>query len=150
MNNPKNEKDLQNQLGIAYNPYLNKYFNFSLERERFKKKFSSGLINSIWLQFGTDIKLLQREVTFIQKYDKNKNLKFYGSLLIPSKQFISRFKFRPWSGVHIANEYLYSLENFYSYTNDLISFYLDNNITPFIETDFSSSVKFELIYGLFN
>ena len=115
-----------------------------------KKKISTGLINSVWIQFGTDIKLLEREVNFIQHYDKNKNLKLYGSLLIPSKQFIARFKFRPWTGVHIANEYLYSLDNFYSYTKDLISFYLDNNIIPVIETDFSSSVKFELIYGLFN
>ena len=150
MNNLKKEKDLHNQLGIAYNPYLNKYFNFPLERERYEKKISTGLINSVWIQFGTDIKLLEREVNFIQNYDNNKNLKLYGSLLIPSKQFIARFKFRPWSGVHIANEYLYSLDNFYSYTKDLINFYLDNNIIPVIETDFSSSVKFELIYGLFN
>jgi len=150
LNNLKKEKDLHNQLGIAYNPYLNKYFNFSLERERYEKKISTGLINSVWIQFGTDIKLLEREVNFIQNYDNNKNLKLYGSLLIPSKQFIARFKFRPWTGVHIANEYLYSLDNFYSYTKDLISFYLDNNIIPVIETDFSSSVKFELIYGLFN
>ncbi len=150
LNNLKKEKDLHNQLGIAYNPYLNKYFNFSLERERYKQKISTGLINSIWIQFGTDIKLLEREVNFIQNYDNNKTLKLYGSLLIPSKQFIARFKYRPWSGVHIADEYLYSLDNFYSYTKDLISFYLDNNIIPVIETDFSSLVKFESIYGLFN
>tara|TARA_B100000287_G_C20597078_1_gene766545 strand:+ start:642 stop:1430 length:789 start_codon:yes stop_codon:yes gene_type:complete len=148
LNNLKNEKVLYNQLGIAYNPYLNKYFNSSLERERFEKKISTGLINSIWIQFGTDIKLLEKEFNFIQKY--NNNFKFYGSLLIPSKQFIARFKFRPWSGVHIANEYLDSLDNFYSYTKELIKFYLDNNIIPVIETDFSSSTKVELIYSLFN
>ena len=150
LNHLKNEKNLKNKLGISYNPYLNKYFNFSLERDRYKKKLSTGLINSIWIQFGTDIKLLEREVNFIQKYDNNKKLKLYGSLLIPSKQFIARFKFRPWRGVYIANEYLNCLDNFNSYTKELIRFYLDNNIIPVIETDFSSSVKFELIYSLFN
>ncbi len=150
LNYLKTEKDLLNQFGIAYNPYLNKYFNFSLERERYEKKISSGLIKSIWIQYGTDIKELEREVNFLQNNDKNKKLNFYGSLLIPSKQFIARFKFRPWKGVHIADQYLYSLDNFYSYTKKLISFYIDNNIIPVIETDFSSSAKLEVINDLFN
>ena len=33
-------------------------------------------------------------------------------------------------------------------TKDLIDFYLANNITPVIETDFSSSSKLEVIYSL--
>ena len=129
---------------------MKKYFNFSLERDRYEKKISSGLINSIWIQFGTDIKVLEREVDFLKNNDKIKNLKLYGSLLIPSKQFLSRFKLRPWRGVHIADKYLYSLENFYSYTKELINFYLENKIIPVIETDFSSSKKFELINRFFN
>merc|ERR1712023_184964 len=40
----KNEKNLKVKLGIAYNPYLKKYFNFSSERERFERKVSTGLI----------------------------------------------------------------------------------------------------------
>ena len=150
LNNLKNEKDLKNQLGISYNPYLNKYFNFSLERERYEKKLSSGLIKSIWIQYGTDIEVLEREVDFLQNNYKNKKLNFYGSLLIPSKQFIARFKLRPWRGVYIADQYLYSLNKFYSYTKELFSFYIDNNIIPIIETDFYSSDKLELIYRLFN
>ena len=150
LNDLKNEKDLQNQIGIAYNPYLNKYFNFPLERERFEKKLSSGLIKSIWIQYGTDIKVIEREVNFLRNNDKNKTLNFYGSLLIPSKQFIARFKLRPWKGVYIADKYLVSLDKFYSYTKELFTFYIDNNIIPVIETDFYSSDKLELIYRLFN
>ena len=150
LNDLKHEKDFHNQIGIAYNPYLDKYFNIPIERERYEKKISSGLIKSIWIQYGTDIKLLEREVHFLQNKYKNKKLNFYGSLLIPSKQFIARFKLRPWKGVHIDDLYLYSLENFYSYTRELISFYIDKNIIPVIETDFTSSDKLELIYGLFN
>ena len=150
LNDLKEEKDIQNQIGIAYNPYLNKYFNSPFERERVEQKLSSGLIKSIWIQYGTDIKVLEREMNFLHKEDKNKKLKFYGSLLIPSKQFIARFKLRPWKGVHIADQYLYSLDKFYSYTKELFSFYIDNNIMPVIETDFYSSDKLELIYRLFN
>ena len=35
----KKEKNLKVKLGIAYNPYLKKYYNISSERERFEKKF---------------------------------------------------------------------------------------------------------------
>ncbi len=149
LNNLQYEKKLKYKLGIAYNPYLNKYFNFSLERERFEKKISSRLINSIWFQFGTDIKVLESEVNYLQNNDNNKKLSLYGSLLIPSKQFIARFKFRPWKGIHIADQYLNSLQDFNSFIKELICFYLDNNIIPVIETDFLSSKKIELIYRLF-
>ena len=37
--------------------------------------------------------------------------------------------------------YLYALEHFFDFTNDLVCFYKENNITPVIESDFSSSEK---------
>ena len=66
----KKEKNLKVKLGIAYNPYLKKYYNVSSERERLERKISSGLINSIWLQYGTDIKILQNEVNHLKKRTK--------------------------------------------------------------------------------
>ncbi len=143
----KKEENLKVKFGIAYNPYLKKYYNLTHERERYEKKISSGLIKSVWLQFGTDIKELEREVTYIKNGNKNEKLNLYGSLLIPSKQFVSRFNFRPWKGVHISRNYLSSLEDFYSFTNDLVCFYKENNITPIIETEFASSDKLDLIYN---
>jgi len=145
----KEEKNLEVKLGIAYNPYLKKYYKDTLERERFDRKLSSGLINSIWFQYGTDIKVLQNEVTFIKKIVKNEKINLFGSLLIPSKQFVARFKFRPWKGVHISKECLFSMENFYDFTRDLVCFYNNNNITPVIETDFTSSEKLDLVYSFF-
>ena len=56
LNKIKEEKNLNVKLGTAYNPYLKKYFNDTSERERFDKKLSSGLINSIWFQYGTILK----------------------------------------------------------------------------------------------
>ena len=121
----------------------------SSERERFERKISSGLINSIWFQFGTDIKVLQNEVNYLKKTTKYEKLKFFGSLLIPSKQFIARFKFRPWKGVYISEKFLYSINEFHDFTRDLVFFYKSNNITPVIETDFASSEKLNSIYSFF-
>ena len=143
----KKEKDLKVKLGIAYNPYLKEYYNISSERERLERKISTGLIKSIWFQYGTDIKVLQNEVTYLKKIAKNEKLNLFGSLFIPSKQFIARFKFRPWKEVYISEKFLYSLDNFFDFTSDLVSFYKINNITPVIESDFSTSEKLASVYG---
>ena len=142
LNSIKKEKNLKIKVGIAYNPYLKKYYKVSSERERFDRKISSGLINSIWFQYGTDIQVLHNELTYLKNALTNQKLNMFGSLFIPSKQFIARFKFRPWKGVYISENFLYSLESYYAFTRDLISFYKKNNIIPVIETDFSSSEKF--------
>ena len=149
LSNIKKEKILKVKLGIAYNPYLKKHYKISSERERFERKITSGLINSVWFQYGTDIKELQNELAYIKNTTKFEKLKLFGSLLIPSKQFIARFKFRPWKGVYISDKCLYALEDFYSFTKDLVCFYRDNNITPIIETDFASSEKLKSAYSFF-
>ena len=77
----KKEKNLKVKLGIAYNPYLKKYYNISSERERFERKISTGLINSIWFQYGTDIKVLQNELTYLKKIVKDEKLNLFGSYL---------------------------------------------------------------------
>jgi len=126
---------------------LKKYYKISSERERFERKISTGLINSIWFQYGTDIKVLENELNYLKNVAKDENLNLFGSLFIPSSQFISRFKFRPWKEVHISEKFLYSLENFFDFTSDLVSFYKKNNITPIIESDFSSSEKLDSVYS---
>ena len=143
----KKEKNLKVKLGIAYNPYKKKYYKISSERERFERKISTGLINSIWFQYGTDINVLQNEVTYLKNIAKDEKLKLFGSLFIPSRQFIARFKFRPWKEVYISEKCLYALENFFDFTKDLVSFYKINNITPVIESDFSTSEKLNDVYS---
>jgi hypothetical protein len=143
----KKEKNLKVKLGIAYNPYLKKYYKISTERERIERKISSGLINSIWFQYGTDINVLHNEVNYLKKVAHDEKLNLFGSLFIPSKQFIARFKFRPWKEVYISERCLYSLESFFDFTRDLSSFYQQNNITPVIETDFLSRDKLDSVYS---
>ena len=145
----KDIKDIKVKLGVAYNPYLKKYFKMSSERERLDRKISSGLVNSIWFQYGTDIELLQNEINYLKKVGIYEKIDIFGSLMIPSKQFIARFKFRPWKGVYISKRCLFSLENFNDFTRDLVCFYKKNNITPVIETDFASSEKLDSVYSFF-
>ena len=147
LSNLKKERNLNVKLGIAYNPYLKKYYKVYSERERLERKLASGLINSIWFQYGTDINELKNELTYLMSVSKYKKFNLFGSLLIPSKQFLSRFKFRPWKEVHISEKFLYSLEDFYDFTRDLFCFYKNNNITPVIETDCSSSEKLGSVYS---
>ena len=145
----KEEKNLKVKLGIAHNPYLKKYYKDASERESLERKLSSGLINSIWFQYGTDIKVLENELIYLKKATKFEKLKLFGSVLIPSKQFIARFKFRPWKGVHISEDFLNSADDFYDFTIDLVRFYSNNNIIPVIETDFASPKKLENVYSFF-
>jgi len=143
----KKEKELKVKLGTAYNPYLRKYYNIHSERERFERKISTGLINSIWFQYGTDIKVLKNELIYLKNVAKGQEFKLFGSLFIPSKQFIARFKFRPWKEVYISEKCLYSLDSFFDFTSDLVGFYKKNKITPVIESDFSSSKKLDNVYS---
>ena len=88
-----------------------------------------------------------RDRSYLEKIVKDEKLNLFGSLFIPSKQFIARFKFRPWKEVQISEKYLNSLENFYAFTSYLVYFYKKNNITPVIESDFSSSEKLDSVYS---
>ena len=80
----------------------------------------------------------------IAKYHKfiDKEVNIYGSLFIPSRQFLARFKFRPWRGVYLSNKYLNSLEDSSKITKKIIEFYLNNNIIPLVETELSSEKQF--------
>ena len=151
----KKEKHLNINIGTSYNPYLKNYYNNAEERVRLEKKLSSKLTKSIWLQFGTDINLLEKEIDFLKdtiiNNSSNRNdesINIFGSLLIPSLQFISRFKYRPWKGVFISDKYLNSLEKFRAFTKDLIEIYLENNIIPVIETECYSIKQIEEIHSL--
>ena len=116
------------------------------------RKIPSNIPNAHILE--TDLNLLQNEIDFLKrsisyKY-KKENIKIYGSILIPSKQFIARFKFRPWKEVYIGREYLYSLEEFNNFTKDLFCLYINNNIIPVIETEFSKQDLFNNINNFVN
>jgi len=149
-------RDEDIKLGVAYNPYFIKKNDIHLERDNLIKKVNSGLVNSIWLQFGSNLEALNKEIQFIKKIikdqsDPSKNdIKLYGSILVPSKQFLARFKFRPWKGVYLTHDFLNSLEISTSITKEIYNFYSENNIAPLVETDCSAMKQFNEVKNLFH
>ena len=132
-------------IGVAFNPYL-QGFMFEQEIQRLEKKLESGLVRSIWFQFGSDYKLLKSRMQTIKniiskfKYEDSKRsqIKFFGSVLIPSKQFLARFKFRPWKGVYCSDEFLESVDVANEETIKLLQTYKEYEINPVIETNTSN------------
>ena len=149
-------KDEDIKFGVAYNPYFIKNNDISLERNNLIKKINSGLVNSIWLQFGSNVQALEKEIKFIKKNianqtnNFNNQIKIYGSILVPSKQFLARFKFRPWKGVYLSNKYLNSLEESEKITKNILDFYLKNNIVPLVETELSTEKQFANAQNFFD
>ena len=149
-------KDEDIKFGVAYNPYFIKNNDISLERNNLIKKINSGLVNSIWLQFGSNVQALEKEIKFIKKNianqtnNFNNQIKIYGSILVPSKQFLARFKFRPWKGVYLSNKYLNSLEESEKITKNILDFYLKNNIIPLLETELSTEKQFANAQNFFD
>ena len=129
-------------IGVAFNPYLPDVA-FCEEILRLEKKLKSGFVSSIWIQFGTDCKLLKSRLKILSNIisksindnSKISNIMIFGSVLIPSKQFLSRFKFRPWKGVYCSSAFLDSLELANSIVRQLLITYKQHNIIPIIETN---------------
>ena len=131
-------------IGVAFNPYLPGLL-FDDELLRLEKKLQSGLVSSIWIQFGTDYKLLKSRIEILKNIisstmrnnSKISNIIVFGSILIPSKQFLARFKFRPWKGVYCSSEFLESVDLANNLVSQLLLTYKEYNICPIIETNIS-------------
>ena len=132
-------KDLS--VGVAFNPYLPNLL-FNEEIIRLKRKLQSELVSSIWIQFGTDYILLKSRIkilnsildSYYKTSTKKSNIIIFGSILIPSKQFLARFKYRPWKGVYCSDEFLYSVDIADCIIKKIFTTYKKNNICPIIET----------------
>ena len=143
--------------GVAFNPYLPPYL-FDEEILRLEKKLQSGLVSSIWIQFGTDYKLLKSRIEIlsrmisatINKNPKISKISLFGSILIPSKQFLARFKYRPWKGVYCSNEFLESEEMAHKIIKNLLKTYKQNEICPLIETNITTDKHLKKLSNIFN
>jgi len=142
-------------IGVAFNPYLPDVL-FEEEIIKVQKKIQSGLVKSIWIQFGTDYNLLEKRIEILKKiiiyhdksHKKRLNIGLYGSVLVPSKQFISRFKYRPWKGVYCSSEFLESVELANNIVVKLLKTYKNYNIQPIIETNVLTEDKLQSLKEL--
>ena len=143
------------KIGIAFNPYLP---NFLFEEEllRLKQKIKTGLVNSIWFQFGTNYNLFNSRFNLVEEiiYEATKNnslnskITLYGSILVPSRQFLSRFKFRPWRGVYCSPEFLQSVDFAQDVVSKILLIYRKYRICPIIETDTSNKNSLEALKNI--
>ena len=131
------------KFGIAFNPYFPLIQDINEEKTRLLEKLSSGLINSIWLQLGSDVNLLEKSILFLKENTKDKDIKLYGSLFVPSKQNLARFKFRPWKGVFFSDQYLNSIEKANHETIEILKIYLKHEIDVLVESECSSIKQLE-------
>merc|ERR1711976_559150 len=101
-------KKLENlpKLGVAFNPYHPETAALETEFKNLKRKLATGLVNSIWLQLGTDFEKLKWGIEFVRSLDPENKIKIYGSTFIPTPQWLARFKFRPWRGVYCSEKFL--------------------------------------------
>ena len=135
-------------VGVAFNPYLPSLL-FEDEIRKLIKKIESGFVTSIWLQFGTDLVLLESRLKLLKKLIfsneelnlKKSKIKLFGSILLPSKQFLARFKYRPWKGVYCTPEFLESVDFASNLVVKLLKTYKKYKIYPIIETDVSNEFK---------
>ena len=98
-------QDTYPRIAIAYNPFLS---DEELEQENnlLTNKIKTGLISSVYLQIGIDIPTIQKAVTFIQSLQSD--ITIYISLMNPTPLRLAQFKYRPWKGVMVSQEYLAS------------------------------------------
>ena len=143
-------------IGVAFNPYLTNLL-FEEEIIRLKNKLQSGLVSSVWIQFGTDYKLLKSRIEILKHIinytmtnkSKKSNIKLFGSILIPSKQFLARFKYRPWKGVYCSSEFLDSTDFANNVVKKILIAYKENNIFPIIETSIYTDEHLKILKNNF-
>ena len=137
-------------IGVAFNPYLT-HVLFDQEIVKVEKKIQSGIVKSIWIQFGTDITILESRIKLLKQIirsNEKSNINVYGSILIPSKQFLARFRYRPWKGVNCSHDFLGSIEYARYIIKMLLITYKKYNICPIIETDLSTDYKLNTLKNI--
>ena len=120
--------------GVAFNPYFPSKKDQCAERDRLHRKIraSSGKVVSIWLQFGTDLGLLKHALEYLRQQFPAQRL--IGSVFIPSRKFLAQFKYRPWKGVFIRDEYLGDLQYAQRFTKQLLDTYAAFSVEPLFES----------------
>lgn len=148
-------------IAVAFNPYFPDAKNRSIEVDRLSAKLATGMVSTIYLQFGSDISLLKEGLTAINKALESygasdtklkrmnaKEIKVIGSVMIPSKQLLARMKFRPWNGVYLSENFLSGVTAAETIVLEMLDIYRDFNVEPLVETAFKNDAEASHILGI--
>ncbi|CAE7238353.1 FTSH10 [Symbiodinium pilosum] len=119
--------------GVAFSPFEDP----AVEQARLKDKLSTGLVQEIWLQIGSDLAALRTGLEFLKT--SAPDVAIYGSVFVPSEQLLRRFRERPWQGVDLTpNNYLESLQNAEAVTKQILQLYSEFGVLPLVESPVES------------
>ena len=95
-------------IGVAFNPFFPDESARKHERARLRDKVATGRVSAVWLQIGSDVRLLSEGLAFVRHLSDSapRPLRIYGSVFVPSRQLLAQQKFRPWNGVFLSASYL--------------------------------------------
>jgi hypothetical protein len=93
-------------LGVAFNPYYEDSAQSESERARLRRKLATRQVETVFLQFGSDLQLLKSSLEWLRGELEVQPVRIVGSLFLPNKQLIAQQRFRPWNGVFLSEDYL--------------------------------------------
>lgn len=121
-------------LGVAFNPYFPDAPLRNEERARLRAKVNTGVVSSVWLQFGSDPNALRNGLEFLRETLQGTDVRVVGSVFVPSRKLLAQMKFRPWNGVFLSEEYLSGVPEAEAITRRLLDLYREFGVQPLVET----------------
>jgi hypothetical protein len=113
------------KIAVAYNPFLNG-IELEMENTSIKSKLQSGIISSVYLQIGVDLKILRESIQYLIKLQPK--LSVCISIINPTPTRLAQFNYRPWKGVYLPKEYLKSTTNAININQDIYRLAQELNI----------------------
>lgn len=71
-----------------------------------------------------------------------------GSVLLPSPRLLAQFKFRPWNGVFLSDEYLSGVAQADAITRQVVQLYREFGVEPLIETAVRGQQDLDRLHAL--
>jgi deoxyribodipyrimidine photo-lyase len=102
----KDSTQNKHKVAVAYNPFFPDQKDRDQERRTLETKFQSGKVSKVYLQFGTNLEVLEEALQYLSTSLSSKEIPVTASMFLPTKVLIAQQKFRPWKGVFLSDEFL--------------------------------------------
>jgi len=108
------------------------------EQRRLVRKLKTGLVEDVWLNCGSDVRLLEEGISFVRaaaaSMHNSSDVQILGSVLLPNPAQLQQMRERPWNGVHFSEEYLGSLAGMERCTQSILKLYGSEGVQPIVES----------------